>query len=295
MSPLILNSISKNYPNIQALRGVSFAVEPGDVFGYLGPNGAGKTTTLRIILGLARPTDGEVNLFGMPSSKPAARERCGYLPGELHLYGGMTARALLDYFAAFRQHRPPVLRPNLLEALDVSPALLGQKVKSLSHGARKKIGLIIAMQHDPDLLLLDEPTTALDPLVQKSLRELILDAARRGRAVFFSTHVLSEAEALCSRVAILRAGRIVTLATIEDLRSTMLRRLDVRFHQPPPADLAGAPGVVRAEISGRSARLWVRGDINAVVRSIARAEIEHLVFPEPELEDIFIAYYKENG
>ncbi len=293
--PLVVDDLAKRYGPVRALSGVSFSVEAGEVFGYLGPNGAGKTTTLRIILGLVRASAGRVTVFGGAPADFRTRKEIGYLPGEMRLYGEMTGGRLLDYFAGFRGGGPPALRGKLLAALGLEPPDLARRVKFLSHGTRQKIGLVIAMQNDPQLLLLDEPTTGLDPLVQKAFRGLVLDFAARGRAVFFSSHVLSEVEAVCRRVAILRAGRLVAVESVDGLRTRMLRRLEVGFRGDPPADLRTIAGVARTEIEGRNARLWVRGDINPVLKRIAREEVERFVFPEAELEDIFLTYYKDGG
>ena len=292
MTSLQVLNLSKHYGNVRALYNVSFAVDAGEIFGYLGPNGAGKTTTLRIILGLVHADSGDVRFFGDRSKAAAAREAIGYLPGELRLYGNMTSLAVLDYFERYRPHRPAVLRKKLLEALEVEQAALSRKVKFLSHGTKQKIGLIIAMQHDPDLLLLDEPTLGLDPLVQQAFREIVLDFAARGRAVLFSSHVLSEVEAICGRVAILRAGEIVTVESIEKLRSKMVRRLQVRFRDLVPKDLPEIPGVTRIQSAGNQAVLWVQGKVNPVLRRLAQTDVEQFVFPEPELEDIFLSYYQ---
>ncbi len=291
--PLVVEDLVKRFGSVRALGGVSFSVEAGEVFGYLGPNGAGKTTTLRIILGLVHPTAGGVSVFGRDRSSPLSRSDIGYLPGEIRLYGDMTGTGLLDYFARFRRGRPPVLRARLVEALGLEPPDLARRVKFLSHGTRQKIGLAVAMQHDPGLLLLDEPTTGLDPLVQKAFRDLVLEFAARGRAVFFSSHVLSEVEAVCGRVAILRAGEVVAVEAVEDIRARMLRRLEVRFRGTPPEGLAAVPGVTRVETEGASARLWVQGDVNPILRRIAQVDVDRFVFPEAELEDIFLTYYRK--
>jgi ABC-2 type transport system ATP-binding protein len=288
---IVVKGLEKRFGPVQALAGVSLAVEEGEVFGYLGPNGAGKTTTLRIILGLVRASAGRAAVLGRRPDDACSREPVGYLPGELRLYGDMTGGAFLEYFAGFRPSRPPVLRPQLVEALNLAPADLSRRIKFLSHGTKQKIGLVAAMQHDPELVLLDEPTTGLDPLVQKAFREIVLGFARRGRAVFFSSHVLSEVEEVCRRVAILRAGKLVAVESVEGLRARMLRRLEVRFRGPVPSDLAGLPGVVRSEGQGPSVTLWVQGDVNPVLRRITREEVDRFVFPEAELEDIFVTYY----
>ncbi len=204
----------------------------------------------------------------------------------------MTSLEVLDYFARFRPRQPPTLRQELLKAFEVDDTALFQKVKSLSHGTKQKIGLVVAMQHDPELLLLDEPTLGLDPLVQHALRRIVREFARRGRAVLFSSHVLSEVEEVCDRVAILRSGEIVALEPIQNLRNRMVRRLQVRFRQAAPEALAETPGVTRSEIRGNEAVLWVHGELNPILRRLAECDIEDFVFPEPELEDIFLSYYR---
>jgi len=290
---LDVRDLRKDFGALSALRGVTFSVAPGEVFGYLGPNGAGKTTTLRIVLGLVRQSGGSARLFGIDSGLPASRADVGFLPGDLRLYGDLTAAATLDFFARFRPARPPALRPMLVDALGLDAATLARRVKFLSHGTRQKVGLVAAMQHDPALVLLDEPTNGLDPLVQHAFRAVVGEFARRGRAVLFSSHVLSEVEAMCQRVAILRRGEIVALETIGRLREKVVRKLTVRFRGEAPPGLGGTAGVTRSQVRGREAVLWIQGDPNPVVRALAAADVDDLAFPEPELEDIFLAYYGE--
>ena len=292
MDALDIRDLKKEFGAVKALRGVTFSVEPGEVFGYLGPNGAGKTTTLRIVLGLVRQTAGAASIFGIDSSSPASRADIGFLPGDLRLYGDMTAAATLDFFARFRPAKPPALRATLIDALNIDAATLARRVKFLSHGTRQKLGLIVAMQHDPALLLLDEPTNGLDPLVQHAFRALVAEFAARGRSVLISSHVLSEVEAVCKRVAILRQGEIVALETIERLREKVVRKLTVRFHGDVPPGLREVPGITRGEVLGREAVLWVKGDLNPLLRALAAAHVDDVVFPEPQLEDIFLSYYE---
>lgn len=291
MDILQIEQLTKSYGKIRALHNVSFKVAAGEIFGYLGPNGAGKTTTLRAITGLVHADSGEIRLFGEKKPLPRARDAIGYLPGELHLYADMSAARVLDYFARFHPQRPPVLRQKLLEAFALHGEVLARKIKFLSHGTRQKIGLLVAMQHDPELLLLDEPTTGLDPLMQQAFREILFDFAARGRAVLFSSHILSEVEAVCHSIAILRDGEIVAIEAMAALRDRMLRRLQVRFRAEAPQSVLTAPGVVRTHVQGREVVLWVQGEINALLRQLAQVEIAHLVFPEPELEDIFLSFY----
>jgi ABC-2 type transport system ATP-binding protein len=188
-----------------------------------------------------------------------------------------------------------VLRERLLGALDLKESDLARRVKWLSHGTKQKVGLVAALQHDPDLVLLDEPTNGLDPLVQLAFRELVRELAARGRTVLLSSHVLSEVEAVCGRVAVLRAGALLAVEGIGALRGRLTRRLEVRFRGPAPDDLAALPGVTRAEVAGAAATLWLKGDVNPLLRRLAGCEVEHLVFPEPQLEDVFLDLYRAGG
>jgi ABC-2 type transport system ATP-binding protein len=289
--PLELRGLKKQFGAVAALRNVGFSVDRGEVFGYLGPNGAGKTTTLRVVLGLVRPTGGDVLIFGEPASAASSRNDIGFLPGDLRLYTDMTGIATLDFFARFRPSAPPVLRDSLIDAFALDQATLRRRIKFLSHGTRQKIGLIAAMQHDPALLLLDEPSNGLDPLVQHAFREIVRGFAERGRSVLLSSHVLSEVESVCRRVAILRQGEIIALETIDNLRDMVVRKMTVRFRNEAPT-LSDVPGISRSELHGREVVLWVRGDINPLLRRLAAVEIEDMAFPEPELEDIFLSYYQ---
>jgi ABC-2 type transport system ATP-binding protein len=292
MHTLVVDNLSKDYGQIHALHSVNLSIDEGEIFGYLGPNGAGKTTTLRIALGLVRPTGGGVELLGKKSNVYSAREDVGYLPGELNLYGNLSAGALLNYFSGFRPSHPPILQKELIDVFNIDTNDLYRRVKLLSHGTKQKLGLIIALQHDPRLILLDEPTTGLDPLVQRSLREYLTERAKLGRTIFFSSHVLSEVEVLCQRVAILRSGELVSVESIDNLRRKMIRRLYIRFHGEIPTRISEQPSVVKSEIKGKDVSLFIYGDINPLIRLLSQHDIEHLVFPEPELEDIFLTYYQ---
>src|SRR5262249_31685938 len=177
--------------------------------------------------------------------------------------------ALLELFARFRPARPPILRERLIHALALEPRDLSRRIKFLSHGTRQKLGLVVAMQHDPRLLLLDEPTSGLDPLVQMAFRDLVRERAREGCAVLFSSHVLSEVEAVCRRIAVLRAGRLLALESVETLRDRMVRRVHVSFRGEPPKELRETPGVIGCEFQGSSATLKVQGDVNPLLRLLA--------------------------
>jgi ABC-2 type transport system ATP-binding protein len=291
MRVLALDHVTKRFGAVHALRDVSFTIERGEVFGYLGPNGAGKTTTLRTVLGLVRPDSGHVTVLDRAASDPAARERVGFLPGELRLWNELSGRAILDHFARYRPHQPPALRQRLLDALDLDGATLARRVKVLSHGTRQKLGLVIAMQHDPALVLLDEPSLGLDPLVQRAFRDVVRDIAARGSAVLFSSHVLSEVESVCSRVAIIRSGELVAIESVSALRRRLVRRMTVTFRDAPPGTLRDIPGIEHIDVADRVVTFSVRGDVNPLLRLLAGSDVEEMIFPEPQLEDAFLGYY----
>ena len=293
MNPLEVAGLCKRYGRVEAVRDVSFTVGAGEVFGYLGPNGAGKTTTLRILVGLVRADRGAARLLGGSASLASSRERIGYLPGELALEGDMTGWAVLEHFARFRPSRPPVLRDRLVDSLALRGEDLVRRVKTLSHGTRQKVGLVAAMQHDPDLLLLDEPSTGLDPLVQAALRAHLAERAAAGRTVLFSSHVLSEVEAVCARVGILSGGRLLAVEEVSRLRARVPRRMRVRLRGGAPGELASVPGVTAVRLRGAEAELTIEGDVNALLRRLAQLDVEELVFPEAQLEDIFLSYFRE--
>lgn len=291
MNPLEVESLAKRYGRVEALADVSFEVRPGEVFGYLGPNGAGKTTTLRVLVGLVRADRGRVRILGAPPGHSRARADLGYLPGELSLERDMTGRAVLDHFARLRPRRPPVLRHHLLERLGLGEADLARRVKHLSHGTRQKLGLVVALQHDPELALLDEPSTGLDPLVQHGLREHLAERAAAGRTILLSSHVLSEVEAVCGRVAILGGGRLLAVEGVASLRARAPRPVRLRLRSPVPGDLADVAGVSAFRPRGHEAEFLVAGDVNPLLRRLATLDVEEFVLREAQLEDVFLGYF----
>jgi ABC-2 type transport system ATP-binding protein len=292
MSIIEVKNLTKYYGKTLGIEAVSFSVEQGEIFGFLGPNGAGKTTTIRLLLDLLRPNSGNIELFGIPVKRNQVelRERIGYLPGDFSPYSEMTVARFLSYMAKFRS-RPPKLRPSLLDKLTITDYNLSQKIKHLSHGTRQKIGIVLAMEHDPDLAILDEPTSGLDPLVQEAFYEILWEFQNNGKTIFLSSHILPEVEKVCQRVAIVRQGKIVALEEIQKLKEKRPRRLIVIFknqiEDKPPA----IPETRLMEWSGQRCVYLVEGSIPHLLRALARLPIEDLTFPEPDLEDIFLAYY----
>jgi len=283
--------LTKFYGKQRGIVEVSLDVRPGEVFGYLGPNGAGKTTTIRTLLDFIRPTCGRAAIFGLDTRRHSRgiRQHTGYLPGELTLYGNLTGAELLQYLASLRSGVDWRYVEELAERLQCD---LSRPIRSLSHGNRQKIGLIQAFMHKPELLILDEPTTGLDPLIQQEFYRLIAEVRAAGRTVFLSSHILPEVERVCDRVGIIREGRLVAVETVEALKARALRRLEIHFAAPVPKEaFAGATGVRDLVVEGNVLRCAVAGSLDALIKTAARFEVLNVISHEPTLEEVFLAYY----
>jgi len=283
--------LTKAYGEHRGIIDVDLMVNEGEVFGFLGPNGAGKTTTIRTLLDLIRPTSGRALVFGIESSADpvAIHRRIGYIPGEFTLYDRLTGGQTIQYFANLRGGVDAAYQRSLIERFDIDPK---RRFKELSKGNKQKIGLVIALQHQPELLILDEPTSGLDPLVQQSFFELVREARDAGRTVFLSSHILSEVERTCDRVAIIREGRLVKVDSIEGLRDLAHHQVELRFAgDVPVAEFTELPGVSDVKADDHVLRLRVSGPITPVVRAAARHELLDFVSREPTLEETFLAQY----
>jgi ABC-2 type transport system ATP-binding protein len=287
-------SLTKRYGKRRGVEDVTFEVNRGEVFGFLGPNGAGKTTTMRTLLDFLRPTSGRAELFGMDSRDGSVEihRRIGYLPGELALYDRMTGEDCLRYLAALRGG---VRWERVREMVARVGADVEARVGALSHGNKQKIGVIQAFMHDPELLVLDEPTNALDPLVQYEVHGLIREANSAGRTVFLSSHILPEVEALCDRVGIIREGHLATVEHVAALKERALRRLEIHFADPiPEAEFRALDGVRDLLIEDKVLRCTVAGSLDEVIKAAARYTVVNVVSAEPGLEEIFLAFYGES-
>jgi ABC-2 type transport system ATP-binding protein len=283
--------LTKSYGRRRGVSGVNLAIRRGEVFGYLGPNGAGKTTTIRTLLDMIRPTRGRASIFGLDTQQAslAIHQRVGYLPGELELYENMTGAEVLRYLGHLRGGVAPHRVQELAERLDSD---LSRPVKTLSHGNRQKIGLIAAFMHQPELLVLDEPTLGLDPLVQQAFYRLLAEVKAEGRTVFLSSHILPEVERVCDRVGIIREGKIIAEEDVAALKARALRRLEIHFAQPvPPEAFAGITGVRDLTVEDSLLRCTVMGSLDALVKAAAQFEVLNVVSHEPSLEEIFLAFY----
>lgn len=292
---LIVRGLTKSYGRVRALRGVDLEVRRGEIFGYLGPNGAGKTTTIRCLLDLIRPDGGTVRVLGIdPQRDPVAvRARTGYLPGELRLDPNMTVEGVLHYFGALRGNKVDwrFVR-ELADRLDLD---LSAVIKNLSHGNKQKVGVVQALMHRPELLLLDEPTLGLDPLMQREVLRLITEARANGATVFFSSHIMSEVEAIAERVGIIRRGVVVEVAETAALIRRSLRRASIRFKEPVDVDrLTRVPGVkVISQEDRTSVLLQVEGEMDDLIKALAAFPVRDFETERPSLEEVFLAYYQD--
>jgi len=278
---------------IRALNAVSLEVEPGEIFGFLGPNGAGKTTMIRTLLGYLHATSGSATVLGLDvvNDSVALRRRVGYLPGGIATYGSLTGSASLDYYADLQQ-REPVRRAELAERLQMPESDLRRKVRDYSRGMRQKLGVIQALQHDPELAILDEPTEGLDPLMQRAFYTILDDLRADGRTIFFSSHVLSEVERVCDRVAIIRQGRLVALEEIGRLLARRKRNVEMRLSGPAPR-FDGVAGVSGVETTDGLLTCHLEGDVGPFLAAIAGAAITDLTIEPAHLEEAFLEFYED--
>ena len=283
--------LTKSYGIHRGIVDVDLEVAEGEIFGFLGPNGAGKTTTIRTLLDLIRPTSGRAFVFDIESSVDpvSIHRRIGYIPGEFTLYDRLTGKQTLEYFANLRGGVDRGYQASLIERFELDPS---RRFREYSKGNKQKVGVIIALQHRPELLILDEPTSGLDPLVQQTFFVTLRQAVADGATVFLSSHILSEVEKSSDRVAIIREGRIVKLDTVEGLRDLAHHQVELRFAGPVPTNaFESLPGVSDLVADDHVLRMRVAGAITPVVQAAARYELLDFVSREPSLEETFLAQY----
>ena len=285
--------LTKRYGAVVALDGLDLSVSGGRVVGYLGPNGAGKTTTIRIVMDLARPTEGDVEVLGADPRRagPGLRRRIGYLPGELRLDERLTVAATLDLWSRLRGGVRPAYVRELCDRFDLD---VRRRARDLSSGNRRKVGLVGAFMAKPDLLVLDEPTSGLDPLVQEEFHRLVEEVRADGRTVFLSSHVLSEVGRIADEVIVLRSGRVVAAGTVADLRLAARQPFTAWFAEDAPVDeLKAADGVDDLVVRGREVSGAIDGPPGPLLEVLARNPVEHLLMPEPDLEQAFLRLYED--
>jgi ABC-2 type transport system ATP-binding protein len=283
--------LAKRYGKVEALAPLDLEVAEGEALGYLGPNGAGKTTTLRLLLALARPTSGRAEIFGMDAERDAieVHKRVAFVPGEASLWPSLTGAETLHLLGRIHGSVDDAYRDELIQRFDLDPS---KKVRAYSKGNRQKVLLIAAFMVRPDLLLLDEPTSGLDPLMEREFRTIVRQARDRGQTVFLSSHILSEVDAVCERVAILRAGHLVEVGRIDDMRHLSALSVEATFIGTAP-DVTGIPGVSAVVVEGDRLRCQVAGPMEPLLHRLAQSNVERLVSREPSLEELFMAHYGE--
>lgn len=291
-------SLSKVYhvgrEEIHALKMLNLSVQKGEIFGYLGPNGAGKTTTIRLLLDIIRPTSGHASVMGMDAQADsvAIHRHIGFLPGELNLWKNLTGAQVVDYIGKVRGGVDMNVVRNLTGRLQLD---LSIRVRSYSSGNKRKLGLVLAMMNKPDLLILDEPSSGLDPLMQQEFNQMMREARNEGRTVFLSSHVLSEVQAICDRVGILRGGELKAVQRVADLTHTDFRWVTLHFSEAvAPQIVSNLPGVSEVNTSGNTLKLRLVGDFDPLLRAVSPYYVADIEVQEPTLEEIFLAFYGSN-
>lgn len=290
MSMVVLDKLTKQYGSDRGISDISFSIQEGEVFGFIGPNGAGKSTTIRTMLNFIYPTAGTASLFGMDCVKQSKeiRKQVGYLPSEVHYYDDMKVIDLLEYSDRFYGRSDPARLQALAKRLDLD---LSHKIEDLSFGNRKKVGIVQALLHEPKLLILDEPTGGLDPLMQQVFFELLAEERSKGATIFFSSHILSEVQKMCDRVAIIREGRLVQVETIENLTKRSFKKVAITYDGAVPRELQ-LEGIAQQRVQGAELHLMFSGEIRSLLAKLQELPLVDVRIEEPSLEEIFMHYYQ---
>jgi ABC-2 type transport system ATP-binding protein len=286
---LDIHDLVKDFGTTRAVDHVTLSLHAGEVLGFLGPNGAGKSTTLRLALGLLRPTAGAISVLGRPAGSPEARTKVAYVPGDVSLWPQLTGEDTLTLLASLHGSGDAAYCQELVERFELDTR---KRMRAYSKGNRQKVALIAAFATRADVLLLDEPTSGLDPLMERVFRECVVEARDRGQAIFLSSHMLSEVEHLCSRVAMIRSGKLFTVADVADLQSRVGVEFDVTGEV---GDLSGVAGVTRVEMLPDGVRVTVAGAPNAFFAALAASRVTAVRGREASLEEIFLNFYDESA
>jgi len=290
MSIIEVNNLTKFYGKSRGIVDVSFSEDEGEIFGFIGPNGAGKSTTIRLLLSLIHPTSGSAKIFGkdVTTHGPEIRRDIGYLPSEVYYYEGMKVKDLLKYSASFFEGDCTQRIKELSEIMELEQ---NRRISDLSYGNKKKVGIVQGLLHSPKLLFLDEPTAGLDPLMQRKFFDLIRKENARGVTVFFSSHILGEVQRLCTRVGIIREGKIAEISDIRSLQQNNYKKFHVTAEGLNPASF-DLPGITNLQTEDSTVNFFFKGDINAVLQKISGVQVTDLIIEEPTLEEIFMHYYE---
>ena len=294
MNVIEINQLTKSYGKARGITDITFNVEEGEIFGFIGPNGAGKSTTIRTLLSLIYPTSGNAKIFGRDSVKyaPEIKKQIGYLPSEVFYYDNMKVMDLLKYSASFYKKDCSKRIKELAEIMDLD---LTKKMDDLSLGNKKKVGIVQGLLHEPKLLILDEPTSGLDPLMQQKFFELLEMENKKGATILFSSHILSEVQKLCNRVAIIKEGKLVTVEKISTLQENNYKKFKIDTKSAVGEDDFNLTGVTNLEVKGHIVSFLFKGNINLVLKKIARMDITNIWIEEPDLEEIFLHYYEKEA
>ena len=290
MSVIEVSNLTKYYGKSRGIIDVSFNVDEGEIFGFIGPNGAGKSTTIRLLLSLIHPTSGKATVFGkdVVTQGPLIRRDIGYLPSEVYYYEGMKVIDLLKYSASFYQCDCTQRMKELSQTMELE---MHRRISDLSYGNKKKVGIVQGLLHSPKLLFLDEPTAGLDPLMQRKFFDLVREENKRGVTVFFSSHILGEVQRLCSRVGIIREGKIAEISDIKTLQQNNYKKVRVEASGLTAAEF-NLPGVTNLQAEDSSVHFFFKGDINLVLRKVSALQVSDVSIEEPTLEEIFMHYYE---
>lgn len=295
MSVIEISSLTKYYGKARGIIDVSFSVEEGEIFGFIGPNGAGKSTTIRTLLTLIYPTSGSAKIFGKDviANGPEIRKEIGYLPSEVFYYDNMKVIDLLKYSASFYQKD---CTGRIKELSDIMELDLHKKIEDLSFGNKKKVGIVQGLLHEPKLIILDEPTSGLDPLMQQTFFSLLEQENKRGATILFSSHILSEVQRLCNRVAIIKEGRIIRMAEISALkREENYKKFRMELEIVPDGHFFDLPDLNNFSVQNNTVSFLYKGDINRILQKLTQLNMVNLWIEEPDLEEIFMHYYKKEG
>ncbi|MFS0862883.1 ATP-binding cassette domain-containing protein [Fredinandcohnia sp. 179-A 10B2 NHS] len=289
-----INNLTKMYGKARGIEDISFHVEEGEIFGFIGPNGAGKSTTIRTLLSLIYPTSGSAKIFGKDTIEFSAeiKKEIGYLPSEVFYYDNMKVKDLLKYSASFYKKDCSKRIKELAEIMELD---VNRKIEDLSLGNKKKVGIVQGLLHEPKLIILDEPTSGLDPLMQQRFFELLEEENKKGATILFSSHILSEVQRLCDRVAIIKDGKIVTVEKISTLKENNFKRFTIETASSIDNNYFSIPGVNDLEISDKKVSFLFKGNLNTVMAKISGIEITNLSVDEPDLEEIFMHYYEREA
>ncbi|MFP7298500.1 ATP-binding cassette domain-containing protein [Neobacillus niacini] len=294
MNVIEIKNLTKTYGKARGISDISFSVEEGEIFGFIGPNGAGKSTTIRTLLSLIYPTSGSATIFGKDTVQfaPEIKKEIGYLPSEVFYYDNMKVKDLLNYSASFYKKDCSKRIRELAEVMDLD---LNKKIDDLSLGNKKKVGIVQGLLHEPKLIILDEPTSGLDPLMQQKFFELLEEENKKGATILFSSHILTEVQRLCNRVAIIKEGKIVTVEKISTLKENTYKKFKVETKSPLDQDYFNILGVNKLEVRENHTSFLFKGNINDIMKKIADIEITNLWIEEPDLEEIFMHYYEKEA